>query len=162
MPTWNEDELLKCWEKLYKNKIPDDAIKSKFKLCGGIPRWIFDNRMSNEDIRKMIVSASESIDSCIIDYQAKLFFGHEFSHKIIHIHTNIEDTEDPYTDAIYLFASKYAASKCIDHLKKHNKEKLRTFIESTRNMSSLRRQLFELFRSNSSSGRKIFSTQTNR
>src|ERR1044072_4988770 len=120
MPTWNEDELLKCWEKLYKNKIPDDAIKSKFKLCGGIPRWIFDNRMSNEDIRKMIVSASESIDPCIRNYQAKLFFGHEFSHKIIHIHTNIEDTEDPYTDAIYLFASKYAASKCIDYLKNHN------------------------------------------
>src|SRR5207248_96676 len=57
------------------------------------------------------------------------------------------DTKDPYTDATCLFASKYAASKCIDHLKRHNKEKLRTFIENARNikeMAALRGQLFEL------------------
>jgi hypothetical protein len=146
MPTWNEDELLRCWEKLYKNQITKEAIKSKFKLCGGIPRWIFDNWKSDENIRNMIDSAPESIDSCIMDYQAKLFFGHEFSHNIIHIHTNLKDTKDPYTDSICLFTSKYVASKCINHLK-HNKEKLHTFIESARNMrevSSLCGQLFEL------------------
>jgi hypothetical protein len=95
----------------------------------------------------MIDSASGSIDQCILDYQAKLFFGHELSHKIIHIHTNSEETKDPYTDSICLFASEYAASKCLDYLKKHNKEKLRTFIDSSRNikeMGALRGQLFEL------------------
>jgi len=147
MPTWNEDELLKCWENLYKSEINKEEIKTKFDLCGGIPRWIFDSEMSYEKIRKMIVSASQSIDSCIIDSQAKLFFGHEFSHKIIQIHTNLEDTENPYTDSFCLFASKFAGNKCLEHLKEHNKEKLRTFIESARNMkevSALRGQLFEL------------------
>ncbi|CAG8676130.1 16323_t:CDS:2 [Funneliformis mosseae] len=149
MPTWNEDELLKCWDNLYVNKITKEEIKTKFDLCGGIPRWIFDSKMSCEKIRNMIVSASasQSIDSCIIDSQAKLFFGHEFSHKIIQIHTNLEDTENPYTDSICLFASKFAGNKCLDQLKKHKKEELRTFIESARNMkemSALRGQLFEL------------------
>ena len=147
MPTWDEDELLECWKSLYKSEITEETIKRKFNLCGGIPRWIFDSEMDSEKIRKMIVSASESIDSCILDYQAKLFFGHEFSHKIIHIHTNLEDTENPYTDSICLFASKFAGNKCIDHLKRHNKEKLRTFILSARNikeMGALRGQLFEL------------------
>ncbi|CAG8673861.1 1455_t:CDS:2, partial [Funneliformis caledonium] len=147
MQTWNEEELLKCWDKLYKVKISEETIKKKFRLCGGVPRWIFDNDMSYKKIYKMIVSASESFDQNILDYQAKLFIGHEFSHKIIHIHTNSEETKDPYTDAFCLFASKYAASKCLDHLKKHNKEKLRTFIDSARNikeMSALQGQLFEL------------------
>jgi hypothetical protein len=147
MPTWNEEELLKCWESLYKDKISGETIKKKLKLCGGIPRWIFDNEMTLEKIRNMIIAASESIDQCIIEYQAKLFFGHEFSHKIIHIHPNVEGM-NPYTDAICLFASKYAAVKCLNHLKKHNKQKLRTFIESARNLkemgSLLRGQLFEL------------------
>jgi hypothetical protein len=114
--------------------------------------------MNSENIRRMIGSASESIDSCI-DYQAKLFFGHEFSHKIIHIHTNLEDTKNPYTDSICLFASKFAGEKCMEHLKKHSKEKLRTFIENARNikeMGALRGQLFEMIPS--LSGRKIFST----
>src|SRR4051794_33070909 len=111
MPTWNEDELLECWGDLYKSEITEETIKSKFNLCGGIPRWIFNNEMSSEKISRMIVSASKSIDSWIMDYQAQLFFGHEFSHKIIHLHTNLEDTEDPYTDSICLFASKFAGNK---------------------------------------------------
>jgi hypothetical protein len=36
MPTWNEDELLECWGRLYKNEITEDTIRTKFNLCGGI------------------------------------------------------------------------------------------------------------------------------
>ncbi|GET64105.1 hypothetical protein GLOIN_2v1476637 [Rhizophagus irregularis DAOM 181602=DAOM 197198] len=46
---------------------PDERIKTKLKLCGGIPGWIFDSEMTPEKIRKMIVAASESIDQCIIE-----------------------------------------------------------------------------------------------
>ncbi|CAB4417411.1 unnamed protein product [Rhizophagus irregularis] len=138
MPTWDEDELLECWKSLYESKITEETIKRKFNLCGGIPRWIFDSLTDSKIICEMIDSASKSIDSCILDYQAKLFFfGHEFSHKIIHIHTNLEDTEDPYTDHIYRFASKFAGNLCIDHLKKHNKEKLSTFILNARNLKEM-------------------------
>src|SRR5205823_371362 len=73
MPTWNEDELLECRGCLYKSEITEETTKRKFNLCGGIPRWIFDSEMDSEKISNMIVSASKSIDSCILDYQAKLF-----------------------------------------------------------------------------------------
>jgi hypothetical protein len=148
MPTWTEAEVLTCHNCLYTN-IDVENVKQKLKFCGGIPRWIFDDMINIENIKNMIDSAiaSVSIVQCILECQGKRFFGHEFSHKIINIHTTLENTEDPYTESICYFSSKYTTGKCLVELKKHNKENLRTFIESARDikeMGSLRGQLFEM------------------
>jgi len=49
MPAWEEDELLDCHKLLYENIITELLLKEKFKLYGGIVRWIFEKEISLED-----------------------------------------------------------------------------------------------------------------
>jgi hypothetical protein len=81
--------------------------------------------------------------------QAKDFLGDEYTHKLIHINTNLEKTDEaePYTSSLCFFASDYVAKECLKKLKDDYKENLRTFIEGARNipeMGPLRGQLFEM------------------
>ncbi|CAG8837325.1 17146_t:CDS:1, partial [Cetraspora pellucida] len=121
-----------------------------FELCGGIVRWIFDIMMPLEAIKKLIDSASTSINPKLIEFQGRPLLDDELTHKLIHIHTNLpsdyEEMTDPYTDAICFFASQYVADKCLDRLKQYHKEALYTFIESAKDMlemGGLRGQLFK-------------------
>ncbi|POG70938.1 hypothetical protein GLOIN_2v1876366 [Rhizophagus irregularis DAOM 181602=DAOM 197198] len=128
MPIWNEFEVEDCWKNVYCEKVPSESLKDKFKLCGGISRLIFG-------------------ESGMLCNQAKDFSGDEFTHKLIHMHINLEETEvegekaDPYTCCSCFFGSDYIAYKCLKRLKE-DKEDLRTFIETA--MGSLCEQLFEL------------------
>uniref|UniRef100_U9TGZ0 Crinkler effector protein N-terminal domain-containing protein n=2 Tax=Rhizophagus irregularis TaxID=588596 RepID=U9TGZ0_RHIID len=113
---------------IFQSSVPSESLKDKFKLCGGISRLIFG-------------------ESGMLCNQAKDFSGDEFTHKLIHMHINLEETEvegekaDPYTCCSCFFGSDYIAYKCLKRLKE-DKEDLRTFIETA--MGSLCEQLFEL------------------
>ncbi|RIB26927.1 hypothetical protein C2G38_2063535 [Gigaspora rosea] len=151
MPTWSEDEIVDCYNRLYKEKITRESLKNKFELCGGIARWIFDSMTTLEEIKQIIDSAATSINPRLIEFQGRSFLVNEITHELIHIHTNLpsdfEETLNPYSDAICFFASQYVADICLDRLKQHHREALYIFIESARDISEmggLRGQLFEM------------------
>ncbi|RGB33957.1 hypothetical protein C1646_169467 [Rhizophagus diaphanus] len=151
MPTWNENELEECWNNLYREsgKFTLKSVKDKFKLCGGIARWIFSYDQSLSDIDSVIKRALTSVEPNMLCNQAKDFSGDEYAHKLIHINTNLKRTDEaePYTESFCLFASDNVANRCLKKFKENYKECLRSFIESARNipeMGSLRGQLFEL------------------
>ena len=153
MPTWEEEEVDECWKLIHENKttVTLESLKKKFRLCGGIARWVFDTEMTLEDIRDNIESAITSIDAKILDYQGQIVKGEELTHRLIHIHTNLPSADnsdpDPYTKSICYFASEKVANLCFEKLKKVNNEKLRTFMENAKEISemgSLRGQLFEM------------------
>ena len=155
MPTWKEEEVDEYWRQIHENKttVTLESLKEKFRLCGGIARWVFDTEMTLEDIRDNIESAITSIDAKILDYQGQVVRGEELTHRLVHIHTNLppadnEDPDsDPYTKSICYFASEYVANLCLEKLKKDDNEKLRKFMNNARDISemgSLRGQLFEM------------------
>ncbi|PKK61530.1 hypothetical protein RhiirC2_718351 [Rhizophagus irregularis] len=99
------------------------------------------------DIKSAIKQALTSVGLGMLCNQAKDFSGDEFTHKLIHMRINLEETEvegekaDPYACCSCFLGSDYIAYKCLKRLKE-NKEDLRTFIETA--MGSLCGQLFEL------------------
>ncbi|PKC08480.1 hypothetical protein RhiirA5_376240 [Rhizophagus irregularis] len=151
MPTWNENELEECWNNLYRKsgKFTLKSVKDKFKLCGGIAQWIFNDNQSLSDIDSVIKQALISVELNMLYNQAKDFSDDEYTYKLIHINTNIKRTDEaePYTEFFYFFASDNVAKRCLKKFKKNYKERLCSFIESTKNipeMRSLYEQLFEL------------------
>ena len=54
----------------------------------------------------------------ILYYQGQVLSGNEFTYKLIHIHTNIEEMGKflPYTESTCFFVSKYMADKCLKQL----------------------------------------------
>jgi hypothetical protein len=147
MPTWNEDELKDCWEHLFKEKLTLKSLKDKFKICGGIARWIFT--MSLEDIEMTTNKAIKTVKSEILYHQGQILAGDEFTHKLIHIHTNIEQMGkfSPYTTSTCFFASKYVADKCLGQLQLSHKKELFDFINNAKDITQLggfRGTLFEM------------------
>ncbi|GES76651.1 hypothetical protein GLOIN_2v1761221 [Rhizophagus clarus] len=154
MPIWNKFEVEDCWKNVYCEKVPSESLESlkdKFKLCGGIPRLIFGESLLY--IKSAIKQELISVGPGMLCNQSKDFSGDEYTHKLIHMRTNLEEIEvegekaDPYTGCFCFFGSDYIAYKCLKRLKEKYKEDLRTFIETARDipeMGSLRGQLFEL------------------
>ncbi|CAB4446157.1 unnamed protein product [Rhizophagus irregularis] len=151
IPTWNENELEECWNNLYREsgKFTLKSVKDKFKLCGGIARWIFSDHQSLSDIDSIIKQALTSVEPNMLCNQAKDFSDDEYTHKLIHINTNIKRTDEAelYTESFYFFASDNVAKRCLKKFKENYKERFCSFIENARNipkMGSLCEQLFEL------------------
>ncbi|CAI2175444.1 2944_t:CDS:2 [Funneliformis geosporum] len=147
MPTWNEDELKDCWKHLYERRLTLKSLGDKFKLCGGIARWIFT--ISLENIEMAIEKAIKTVKSEILFHQGQVLSGDEYTHKLIHIHTNIEEMGkfSPYTTSTCFFASKYVADRCLEQLQLNHKKELFDFINNSKDITQLggfRGTLFEM------------------
>ena len=89
-----------------------------FELCGGIPRSIFKHTLS--EMREVIERSINKMDIKILRYVGTLDEGNDFSHNLVHIHTN--DTQMnimidryPVTKAPYTFCElKFASTKVGD------------------------------------------------
>ena len=147
MPTWNEYELEDCWNHLFKGKLTLESLKDKFKVCGGIARWIFT--MSLEDIEMAVEKAIKTVKSEILYHQGQVLAGDEYTHKLIHIYTNIENMGkfSSYTTSTCFFASKYVADRCLEQLQLNHKKELFDFINNSKDITQLggfRGTLFEM------------------
>jgi len=146
MPTWEEDEVLDCCKVL---RIDKTLVMEKFKLCGGIARWIFDSALSLAGTELMLENAIKSINTDILYHQGQAFSGHEYTHKLVHIHTNTKQRDKflPYTTSTCFFASKYVADKCLEKLQQDHKKELFDFINNAQDITQLgglRGTLFEM------------------
>ncbi|RGB24662.1 hypothetical protein C1646_594662, partial [Rhizophagus diaphanus] len=148
MPPWEIDELNECQSIIY-TQIAQDSIKEKFNLCGGVARWIFDIAMTLDKIKLGIEGVLSLIDlKSLLRAQGEHFSGDRFSHKLIHIKTNENTTENPYTKAICTFASNFVENKCLGKIHKDHIDDLCTFIENSRDISEiavLREKVFEMW-----------------
>ena len=148
MPPWEIDELYECQDKIYQ-QIPRDSIKEKFDLCGGVARWIFDIKMTQDKIKLRIEGALSLIDlKSLLRAQGEHFSGDGFSYKLIHIKTNENIRDNPYTKAICTFASDFVENKCLEKFHKDHIDDLRSFIENSRDiaeMAVLRGRMFEMW-----------------
>lgn len=71
-------------------------MENKFELCGGIARWIYSQSLLSE----IKSEATSSFGSNKLCNQASNFLGDEYTHKLIHVHTNLEESNEgngPYT-----------------------------------------------------------------
>jgi len=148
MPTWDINELYDCQVNLYK-QITQNSIKEKFDLCGGVARWNFDTMMTPDKIKLRIEGALSLIDlKGLLRAQGEHFSGDGFSHKLIHIKTNEDIRDNPYTKAICTFASDFVENKCLEKFHKDHIDDLRSFIENSRDiaeMAVLRGKMFEMW-----------------
>lgn len=146
MPTWEEYEVLDCCEVL---KIDKTLVMEKFKLVGGIARWIFDSALLLASTELMLENAIKSIKSDILYHQGQAFSGHEYTHKLVHMYTNTKQRDKflPYTTSTCFFASKYVADKCLEKLQQDHKKELFDFINNAKDITQLgglRGMLFEM------------------
>lgn len=66
-------------------------IIERYVQTGGIPRLIFGESLL--DIKSAIKQALTSVGPGMLCNQAKDFSGDEFTHKLIHMLINLEETE---------------------------------------------------------------------
>jgi hypothetical protein len=149
MPTWEWDEILSCYNYVYNENVDftQQLLMEKFLLCGGNARTIFDPEISSESIKADIEKAITSIDGKILEYQGEPLTGDEMTHKLAHIYTNDETTDNPYTESICHFASEYIANLVFNKLKEKETKTLIKFVENAKDIKELKGfigQIFEL------------------
>lgn len=96
MPIWSEHEIKSCAALSFPN-INRDLYTTSYKLCGGIPRFVFNfvsNKISEQmksqiscDMEEFIKSGltdsiNKAVNSCICNADAIFKYQYEFYHKI--------------------------------------------------------------------------------
>ncbi|GBB88572.1 hypothetical protein RclHR1_01510023 [Rhizophagus clarus] len=170
MQIWTEAELDECRSLIYP-KFPKDNLRESYLLCGGIPRMIF--KCESPEINKMITASVNNIDTNIFRYIGTLSDGDNYSHNLVHIHTNEEPENEiinghtfvnpPYTSCELKFASAIIGDKVFARLKEFYKEETYKFVFASASVSllgSIRGYMFEIIAHNELSAGKTFLTRS--
>ncbi|CAG8634710.1 14474_t:CDS:1 [Funneliformis mosseae] len=95
--------------------------------------------MSLEDIEMAVEKAIKTVKSEILYHQGQVLAGDEYTHKLIHIYTNIENMGkfSLYITLTCFFASKYVADRCLEQLQLNHKKELFDFINNLKDITQL-------------------------
>ncbi|RIA87921.1 hypothetical protein C1645_827138 [Glomus cerebriforme] len=170
MQIWSKAELDECQSLIYP-KISNDNLLESYQLCGGIPRLIFKYTLF--EIDKMITNSVNNIDTNIFRYIGTLSEGDDYSHNLVHIHTNEEPMDviinghtfvrSSYTSCELKFASAIVGDKVFARLKEFYKEETYKFVFASASVSplgSIRGYMFEIIAHNELSAGKTFLTRS--
>ncbi|CAI2182683.1 8049_t:CDS:2 [Funneliformis geosporum] len=166
MQIWSEAELEECRSLIYP-EFSKDNLHESYQLCGGIPRMIFKCKLS--EINKMITASVNNIGTDIFRYIGTLSDVDNYSHNLVHIHTNEEPVNEiinghifvnsPYTSCELKFASAIVGDKVFARLKEFYKEETYKFVFASASVSlldSVRGHMFEIIAHNELSAGKPF------
>jgi hypothetical protein len=126
MPVWEYDEL-----KIYNDildinkKLPENILQDKYDKYGGIPRYIYENPLKQNDERlEAAIGTFNPFD--ILEYvQSGKSFGEElYSHRVL----KMVPTQPNYLSKFYLdFQSKYIADEVFSNMIDKSINKLQQF-----------------------------------
>lgn len=170
MQIWSEAELEECRSLIYPEFSKDNLYES-YQLCGGIPRIIF--KYTLDEIDDMITASVDNIDTNIFRYIGTLSEGDNYSHNLVHIHTNEKQmnviinehtfVRPPYTSCELKFASTIVGDKVFARLKQYYKEEIYKFVFASASVSlldSIHGYMFEIIAHNELSAGKTFLTRS--
>ena len=145
LPIWTTEELIDCVSCLGLNEISNERIIELCKLCGPVPRYIFQNFTKQVIEQELMAAIAKSSLDSLISFSGTQVANDDVSHKIFHIF--VEDFNISKID----FASDYIKKIVIQIFKTQLQKKINQCLVEThsnntinyKNLNSVANGLYE-------------------
>jgi hypothetical protein len=142
MPTWSNNEMQSCREKLFPH-LSVQQVNDLYDKWGGVPRFVLESAL-DEEKQKYLDRAIEAVDlDVIVQAIGNLDIRKGASHRLVHLLV-----KEGFHSDVYVFASKYVVDRIYPKLLQDKRQQLIGFLavsDGIGELGPLRGILFERY-----------------